>query len=122
MASFYPKYTRYSVNTTYERRKANEPRKRCVHFLLSRSLTNEVNATRSRAEREALLMKPVGKFGLPVSRADINAAKTDGIELACCAQIIRLLTILADTAPLIRGTPPGYCDFHWDIPLKFQMK
>ena len=30
-------------------------------------------------------MKPVGKFGLPVSRADINAAKTDGIELASCA-------------------------------------
>lgn len=66
-------------------RKANELRERCVHFLLSRSLTNEVNATRSRAEREALLMKPVGKFGLPVSRTDINAAKTDGIELASCA-------------------------------------
>lgn len=58
-------------------------RKRCVHFLLSRSLTNEVNATtRSRAKREALLMKPVGKFGLPVSRTDINAMKTGGIELA----------------------------------------
>lgn len=103
-ASFYPKYTRYTDNARwYEHRKANELCKRCVHFLLSRSLTNEVNATtRSRAEREALLMKLVGKFGLPVSRPDINAAKTVGIELASCAQVIRLLTTLADTVLLIQ--------------------
>lgn len=101
---------------SYERRKANELRKRCAHFLLSRSLTNEVNATmRSCAKPEALLMK----FDLPVFRTDINTAKTNGIELASCAQVIRLLTILAD-APLIqwiRGAPPGYIAFSRDTPL-----
>lgn len=96
--NIYTRYSKCSVRTLQGQRTSF---KRCVRFLLSRSLTNEVNATtRSRAKREALLMKPVGKFGLPVSRTDINADENGRNRIS--EYVIRLLTTLADATFLIQ--------------------